>query len=359
MKRRTIIFFDAAFPPPFIGGKEKQAYLLAFALSNFRYNVVALTPLRNFFSFTFLYTDQNLIRISLPYPLLLICLIFLRLFSNLIHIHTPSRKGLLILITSKLLFYTTIFKLPNMFIIGQSKIYDFILTAFVDKLICLELNSYEYSIHLRSRFPSFLTSFQPILASNLVTQNSQIDISFPPPDCEVKLLFLARLVPQKNPLDLIQLAFHLNQISSSFRFRIIVVGSGSCYSSLREQSALSYSNVIFDFQGFQSDVMNYLINSHFLISLSSKEGMSNSILEALSIGLPILSTRVASYRHLLGKYSHVCTFECHDMKRLSSLIYYFISHPHKYHEFSKYLHSRSCIFSPNTIGSFYSDLYSS
>ena len=32
-RKISVINFDAAFPPPIIGGKEKQAYILAQALS--------------------------------------------------------------------------------------------------------------------------------------------------------------------------------------------------------------------------------------------------------------------------------------------------------------------------------------
>jgi glycosyltransferase involved in cell wall biosynthesis len=68
---------------------------------------------------------------------------------------------------------------------------------------------------------------------------------------------------------------------------LLIIGSGEEESSLRQMSG---ENV--QFIGQVEDVVPYLQSSDFFVLPSAAEGLSNALLEALSVGLPCIATAV-------------------------------------------------------------------
>ena len=110
-----ILFFDAAYPPPIVGGKEKQAHLLATELHRNGIDVCALSYEHNG-NHTQLHDAIQVFRVkkNIIAPLLfLMRLICLRVEYKILHIHTPSRIGHIIAFFGFILGYRVVFKFIN------------------------------------------------------------------------------------------------------------------------------------------------------------------------------------------------------------------------------------------------------
>jgi glycosyltransferase involved in cell wall biosynthesis len=85
-------------------------------------------------------------------------------------------------------------------------------------------------------------------------------------------------------------AFALFNKKTSNPFTLTIYGKGSLQVSLQEQaSTLGIADKV-NFAGFYADVMAKIKNSAMYILSSDYEGIPNSLLEAMAIGLPVIAT---------------------------------------------------------------------
>lgn len=109
-------------------------------------------------------------------------------------------------------------------------------------------------------------------------------------DCNSKLriVTVSPLIARKN-VDII-----LSAVSSlESDAELMVVGGGVEFDSLRNKAS---SNV--SFSGEVSNVVEYLNSADVYVSASSSEGLPNSVLEALSCGLPVLLSDIPPHREI-------------------------------------------------------------
>jgi glycosyltransferase involved in cell wall biosynthesis len=107
---------------------------------------------------------------------------------------------------------------------------------------------------------------------------------------KIKLIFLARLEKAKGIFELIDAFIKLNE---SGRFELIIVGSGTVEDEVKMLALnLKLNNI--EFKGFLTgkDKINSFEISDIYIFPSYTEGMPNSVLEAMAMGLPVLTTKV-------------------------------------------------------------------
>ncbi|MBD3921516.1 glycosyltransferase [Paenibacillus sp. PR3] len=76
---------------------------------------------------------------------------------------------------------------------------------------------------------------------------------------------------------------------------LLLLGAGSNYEALKERYKSS-SNIVF--VGSVSNVSDYLQAADFYISTSKSEGMPNGVLEAMSVGLPVLLSDIPQHKEL-------------------------------------------------------------
>ncbi len=107
---------------------------------------------------------------------------------------------------------------------------------------------------------------------------------------------VGRLDPVKNYHMLLK-ALEL-QKSSPGEFAVAVVGDGPQRADL-EQFAVSHGLKHTHFLGTKSDIPRYLQAFDIFVQTSLAEGISNSILEAMACGLPIIATRVGGNSEIL------------------------------------------------------------
>lgn len=107
----------------------------------------------------------------------------------------------------------------------------------------------------------------------------------------------SRLIPQKDYSLLISGfgIFHKTHPAS----QLAIVGGGELKESLQElvtQECLSDSVLFF---GHRTDVLKFYKVANFFVSTSEIEGFSNSMLEALAAGVPVVATRTAGTDELI------------------------------------------------------------
>ena len=104
-----IVMFDAAFPLPVVGGKEKQAFILFNKLRSIGVNAKVLS-----YSFADHNEDSDVYRVPKGSIIRIVYFLFkMRKTANILHVHTPSRIGIITCIIGKFFFYKTMFKFPN------------------------------------------------------------------------------------------------------------------------------------------------------------------------------------------------------------------------------------------------------
>lgn len=328
--------FDAAYPPPIVGGKEKQVHLLANELRRQGVDVCALSYEHNG-NHTQLYDNIKVYRVKkgaiAPF-LFLLRLIYLRVNFKILHIHTPSRIGHIIAFMGFMLGYRVVFKFPNEKMLNNlsvASIYCWGITIRLAKLlVVLEENTQNTLISSWK-----VDKAKIFLASNgvkVLRNNNKIARK------TIKLLFVGRLVKQKCCSDLIKACSNLN--NRNIKWQLDIVGNGPLMDSLQIMAKQLEIVDKISFHGYQSDVLKYMKNADLLILPSENEGMSNVLLEAMAIGLPIICTDVGAAKNMLGKQGEKYLIKTHDISGLSNKIIIFTENPTLLKEYGTYLFER-------------------
>ena len=128
---------------------------------------------------------------------------------------------------------------------------------------------------------------------------------------EIKwFIFIGRFSQEKNP-DLLVRAFE--EINNPF-IGIIMLGDGEMYDSLKKHET---ERILLP--GFKSNVYDYLKASDYYISASDVEGLANTLLESMTVGLPCVLSDIPSHREVWAKAKGGIGFLFNN-KKLGSLI---------------------------------------
>ena len=102
---------------------------------------------------------------------------------------------------------------------------------------------------------------------------------------KIKVISICRFVKQKNVLDILKIARKLPEIN------FVIIGDGELRNIIKERmSTWRLKNV--ELKGSQEDVFKFLYEADIYLSTSIYEGLPISILEAMSIGLPVVASNV-------------------------------------------------------------------
>jgi glycosyltransferase involved in cell wall biosynthesis len=107
-------------------------------------------------------------------------------------------------------------------------------------------------------------------------------------------IFVGRFSKEKNPDILVKAFKKLNDPSIG----LIMLGNGPMWEQLKSEESERLR-----FPGFTSDVYGYMIASDYYISASDVEGLANTLLESMTIGLPFLLSDIPSHREVMSKMS--------------------------------------------------------
>jgi len=107
----------------------------------------------------------------------------------------------------------------------------------------------------------------------------------------IRLLFIGWLVKLKGPYDAIKALNILVKNRSDFIFELAFIGDGPERQKLQDLviSLNLQANVAFLGWMSRSDCLSYLANSFALLHPSQGEGVSNSIMESMCLGIPVIA----------------------------------------------------------------------
>ena len=306
---------------PYLGGLERQAHTLSKKLVRRGLDVTVVTGNDNL---DLPGTEQvdgiRIHRLTSSASSLLRGLSFVPLLTkfllinahkyDLIHLHTFGWYLLGIISTAKILRIPVLLKLPNVGDFGlpgiRKRRFGRLLLRLVkcaDAFIAMSQNSKQELLE------------EGIAPSRILEINNGIDTAiFQPPASEqekVELrkklslpsgmlcLFSGRLSKEKGLHDLFAVWPRLLQTHADTH--LILCGSGPQESELRELShSLGIENNV-HFMGSVDDIITFYKAADLSVLPSYFEGNSNSILEAMASGLPIVSTRVGGTPLLMGQ----------------------------------------------------------
>jgi len=105
------------------------------------------------------------------------------------------------------------------------------------------------------------------------------------------LIFVGRISEEKCPLLTVNLIDQLYSILPNERFHMSIIGDGPLRYNLERRIAESQHTSCFTLHGFlaRTLISSHLLNSHFLVNLSTCEGSPLTFAEALCLGLPIFT----------------------------------------------------------------------
>ncbi|MBD5585004.1 MAG: glycosyltransferase family 4 protein [Clostridia bacterium] len=121
-------------------------------------------------------------------------------------------------------------------------------------------------------------------------------------------LILGSLRDRKNN----QMAIRVFNQLSNYDCQLLIVGDGPERSMLKSLA----KNPKIMFMGSTNSPIDYLQASDYLISCSKAEGLPNTVLEALSCGLPCLLSDIEPHRELIGNTKVGCLFSLNSDEEL-------------------------------------------
>ena len=131
---------------------------------------------------------------------------------------------------------------------------------------------------------------------------------------ENRIVTVGRLEPQKNHKLLIE-AFSLF-CKTHINFRLEIYGEGSCRKELEEYIlSLGLKEKVL-LHGVADDIFHCITSAKVFVLSSIYEGMSNALIEAMSLGLPCISTKVSGAVDLIENGVNGILIDCGDVTQL-------------------------------------------
>lgn len=114
-------------------------------------------------------------------------------------------------------------------------------------------------------------------------------------------------------------------------YKLLLVGGGEDLSKLQSIARdLEISGHV-EFTGFTKDVNKYLLDSRIFVMTSDFEGMPNSLMEAMALGMPSISTDCdpGGARYLINNYQNGIVVEKGNVEDICKAILFFIDNEDK------------------------------
>ncbi len=133
-------------------------------------------------------------------------------------------------------------------------------------------------------------------------------------------LFVGRISPEKRIKEFIEIFSDIVCCEERKDFNLIVVGDGPMLDEIRKVvSSLGLENRIFIF-GKKYELYDFYFASEVFILPSISEGLSNSMLEAMSCGLAVAGSKVGGTIELIKNGENGCLFEPLNKKEIISCL---------------------------------------
>lgn len=241
---------------------------------------------------------------------------------DVVHIHNLSTIGVLAAVAARLRGTSVLMKLPNVGKLG------------IPGLCKLSLgNNVLYLLRSVSAFVAMAEAsvvelqdigtparkvFQMVNGINVERFDEKTTSEKDEPEQErIKVIFTGRFVPQKGLDELLNAWGMLHRDGKLNGALLQLVGDGPELASLQQLSRELGLSESVDFMGFRDDVPSLLQQASIFVLPSHVEGNSNSILEAMAAGLPIVATDVGGTSMQVGEVAADWIVSAQDVPALS------------------------------------------
>ena len=186
------------------------------------------------------------------------------------------------------------------------------------KVITNSKNTGDYSYSRMNLLPTNLHVIYNGIDFNSNAISEHLDVDNILVDYKYVIMFIGRLVDHKNIPTLIK-AFK-NVLDQDINdICLIMVGDGPDYDEIQLLINESKVNHV-HFIGERSDVRDLLDRADVVISPSYREGLSNTILEAMEAGVPVIASSVGGTPEIITDKETGILFHCDDVDELSDAI---------------------------------------
>lgn len=247
------------------------------------------------------YIESGKVKMMLYYIWSFLKLIYILLFKkiNIVHIHMSERGSF---IRKYFFFYVCkVFNKKLIIHMHGAEFHEFyrVSPGFLKKRIVNLLKKSDMVLALGNQWKNRILDIEP--STNVKVLKNAVDIPLITEKVSntntIQILFLAVLIKRKGIIDLVYAADILvNKLSDKWNLVFNIGGSGSEESEVKELVKKLGLNENFKFYGWigNAEKSDLLSKSDIFVLPSYNEGLPMSILEAMSYGLPIISTKVGS-----------------------------------------------------------------
>jgi glycosyltransferase involved in cell wall biosynthesis len=134
--------------------------------------------------------------------------------------------------------------------------------------------------------------------------------------CERLVLYVGRLSPEKNPLGLLD-AWAAVDVQARGGALLALVGDGPDWGQVHARVQMPNLAGGVHLAGKQSDVATWCRAADVYVISSHNEGLSNTMIEAMASGLPVISTRVSGSSVLLELPAAGVVVDVNDVEQLA------------------------------------------
>lgn len=157
-----------------------------------------------------------------------------------------------------------------------------------------------------------------------VIQNGVDITKFIPADAprgeDIVIGSISRLEPIKNFPCLVRAVALLNRESGTPRYRLVIVGAGSELERLNALVRELGAEDFIEFPGATDTPEEWYGKFDIYVNCSFSEGMSNTVLEAMACGLPVVASDVAGHRTWLDEGQNAVFFPSDDPAALAAAL---------------------------------------
>ncbi len=140
---------------------------------------------------------------------------------------------------------------------------------------------------------------------------------------------VGRQVPVKDPLTLLCAYIRLHQQHPDLAqaSRLILVGDGVLHSTLMEKAVQAGISDSVWLPGDRPDINTLMQTLDVFVLPSRSEGISNTILEAMASGLPVIATRVGGNPELVADQKSGFLVEQENPEAITQALLFYLEHP--------------------------------
>ena len=167
------------------------------------------------------------------------------------------------------------------------------------------------------------------LSKKHIINGSGVDSDFfnysKPPNTSIKFIMVSRLLYEKGVIEYLKAASIVKVKYPKAKF-ILAGEFDNSYDTIKKKLLDTYTNAnLVEYIGYTNDVKKLLLDSHIFVLPSYHEGLPRAVLEAMSIGRPIITTDAPGCKETVVNGDNGFLIKIKDYDRLAEQMIWFIN----------------------------------